>query len=255
MKFPVPFDTKVVFSTNLAPESLGDEAFFRRIQSKVLIPPIRDRQFETVLERVARERGVELTPDAPTHLRWMSRTLGDGDLRPYLPSAVINILESICLFEQRPLLLDPPMIERIADMYFTQAAEQSLVREMAQGGELEPPPPPPSSTQRSIPAASDAPAPAIASKKVRSIFAAPVEEEAPVQAARSDWATAAAKALAAESGDGDRDELPTLPTRGGGGPELTDEPDHEDGDGEDVEDGEGDDPGVPRFDYDRVIIS
>ncbi|MDZ7732386.1 MAG: hypothetical protein U5R31_04080 [Acidimicrobiia bacterium] len=43
VKFEVPFDSKIVFSTNLEPEELRDEAFFRRIQSKVLVPPIDDR--------------------------------------------------------------------------------------------------------------------------------------------------------------------------------------------------------------------
>ena len=57
MKFEVPFDAKIVFSTNLSPEALGDEAFFRRIQSKILIPSIDDDQFDEVLRRVATRHG------------------------------------------------------------------------------------------------------------------------------------------------------------------------------------------------------
>jgi hypothetical protein len=125
MKFEVPFDAKIVFSTNLEPATLGDEAFFRRIQSKILIPTISDDQFDEVLRRVAIAQGVELTPDASTHLRWMSRELGDGDLRPYLPGSVCKILRAICTFEERPMLLDPSMIERIASMYFTHADHTS----------------------------------------------------------------------------------------------------------------------------------
>jgi hypothetical protein len=124
LKFQVPFDAKIVFSTNLQPTTLGDEAFFRRIQSKILIPTITDDQFEEVLRRVATANGVEMTPDAATHLRWMSRELGDGDLRPYLPGAVVKILKSICVFEDLPLRLDPRMIERIAHIYFTHAPER-----------------------------------------------------------------------------------------------------------------------------------
>jgi hypothetical protein len=124
LKFQVPFDAKIVFSTNLQPSTLGDEAFFRRIQSKILIPTITDDQFEEVLRRVAAANGVEMTADAPTHLRWMSRELGDGDLRPYLPGAVMKILKSICVFEDLPMRLDPTMIERIAHIYFTHAPER-----------------------------------------------------------------------------------------------------------------------------------
>ncbi len=131
MKFEVPFDAKIVFSTNLEPKTLGDEAFFRRIQSKILIPTITDDQFDEVLRRVAESYGVTLTPDASTHLRWMSRELGDGDLRPYLPGAVCKILSAICTFEEREMVLDPPMIERIASMYFTHAddtTEEDLMK-------------------------------------------------------------------------------------------------------------------------------
>ncbi|HEY6533290.1 MAG TPA: hypothetical protein VIY72_13355 [Acidimicrobiales bacterium] len=119
VKFDIPFDAKIVFSTNLQPETLGDEAFFRRIQSKVLIPSITDDAFDEVLRRVCEHNGVRLAPGAPEHIRRTSRELGDGDLRPYLPAAMCKILESICTFEDLELELHPEMIERIAHMYFT----------------------------------------------------------------------------------------------------------------------------------------
>lgn len=119
VKFDIPFDAKIVFSTNLQPETLGDEAFFRRIQSKVLIPSITDEAFDEVLRRVCEHNGVRLAPGTSEHLRWTSRELGDGDLRPYLPAAVCKILISICTFEGLPLELHPDMVDRIAHLYFT----------------------------------------------------------------------------------------------------------------------------------------
>jgi hypothetical protein len=119
VKFDIPFDAKVVFSTNLQPETLGDEAFFRRIQSKVLIPSIDDQAFDEILRRVCAHNQVELPIGASEHLRRVSRELGDGDLRPYLPAAMCRILVSICTFEDLPLVLHPEMINRIAHMYFT----------------------------------------------------------------------------------------------------------------------------------------
>lgn len=127
VKFEVPFDAKIVFSTNIRPEALGDEAFFRRIQSKVRIPSIADDQFDEVLRRAAEKYGVHLTDDAPAHLRKLSRELGDGDLRPYLPHAVCEILLSVCAFDNLPLILDPPMVERIGHMYFTRDTDADLV--------------------------------------------------------------------------------------------------------------------------------
>ena len=43
MKFQVPFELMVVFSTNLNPHELADEAFLRRIQSKVLVDNVSKR--------------------------------------------------------------------------------------------------------------------------------------------------------------------------------------------------------------------
>jgi hypothetical protein len=125
LKFEIPFDAKIVFSTNLEPASLGDEAFFRRIQSKILIPTIGDAQFDEVLRRVTTAQGITVTSDAPAHLREVSRTRGDGDLRPYLPAAVCKILLSMCRFQRTEPVLDSAMIDRVAGIYFThQAATQ-----------------------------------------------------------------------------------------------------------------------------------
>lgn len=121
VKFEVPFDAKIVFSTNLEPEVLGDEAFFRRIQSKLLIPAINDEEFDEVLRRVCAAKGVAIHPDSPAYLRWTSREHGEGDLRPYLPGAVIKILLSICEFRKLPAVLTPEMIDKVASVYFTHA--------------------------------------------------------------------------------------------------------------------------------------
>ena len=56
VKFEMPFIPKIVFSTNLEPATLADEAFFRRIRSKVLIPSIDDEEFDQILHRVAQLR-------------------------------------------------------------------------------------------------------------------------------------------------------------------------------------------------------
>jgi hypothetical protein len=71
---------------------------------------------------VARATGVELAPGAPAHLRHVSKSKGDGDLRPYLPGAVCKILTSICAFAKLRPVLDTDMIERVAAVYFTHAS-------------------------------------------------------------------------------------------------------------------------------------
>ena len=150
LKFEVPFDAKIVFSTNLEPASLGDEAFFRRIQSKILIPTIEDDQFDEVLRRVTRSLGVTVTEGAPAHLREVSRSRGDGDLRPYLPAAVCKILLSIARFQKIEPVLDEAMIDRVAGIYFTHQSAMRGDPVASRAITLAPPPEPPAPTDWSF---------------------------------------------------------------------------------------------------------
>lgn len=122
VRFEIPFDAKVVFSTNLEPSSLGDEAFFRRIQNKILIPSIDDDEFDEVLRRSAERYGVTISPGSPEYLRTVSRHRGDGDLRPYLPNEVCKIVAAVCEYEHKSRILDRETVDRVAAIYFTQSA-------------------------------------------------------------------------------------------------------------------------------------
>ena len=52
MKFQVPFELMVVFSTNMNPHDLADEAFLRRIQTKVLVDNVSAAVFDQIFQRV-----------------------------------------------------------------------------------------------------------------------------------------------------------------------------------------------------------
>lgn len=121
LKFELPCLTKIVFSTNMEPGTLADEAFFRRIRSKVLIPSIDDEQFDEILLAVAKGSGVTVAAGAAEHLRAVSREKGDGDLRPYLPAVVCELVSSISDYEDMERVLDVGMVDRVAYLFFTQS--------------------------------------------------------------------------------------------------------------------------------------
>jgi len=50
-KFEIPFDVLVVFSTNVQPSELGDEAFLRRIPNKILVNHATEEQFKEIFTR------------------------------------------------------------------------------------------------------------------------------------------------------------------------------------------------------------
>lgn len=126
LKFEIPFLAKIVFATNLEPSRLADEAFFRRIRSKIHIPPIDDDTFDEVLHRASAATGITLAPDAPQALRIGSRERGDGDLRPYLPKAICELVRSITEYDDLPPLLDAPMVDRALSLYFSHAIRDAF---------------------------------------------------------------------------------------------------------------------------------
>jgi len=64
----VPFDVLLIFSTNLPPESLADEAFLRRIRYKVEVPGPDEAEYREIFRRECSARGLAYDDDAVTHL-------------------------------------------------------------------------------------------------------------------------------------------------------------------------------------------
>jgi MoxR-like ATPase len=64
-KFEIPFDLLVVFSTNIEPLQLGDEAFLRRIPNKILVQHATEEQFKQIFLREANAgaRQLQVEPD------------------------------------------------------------------------------------------------------------------------------------------------------------------------------------------------
>jgi predicted ATPase with chaperone activity len=58
-KITVPFETFLVFSTNLTPDKLGDEAFLRRIQYKVLLPSPNEVEYTNIFRDYCQKQSLE----------------------------------------------------------------------------------------------------------------------------------------------------------------------------------------------------
>ena len=118
-KIEVPFEVKAVLSTNLDPSQLGDEAFFRRIHNKVYIGACTDDQFDWILVRVAKKHSIDVDATAAAHLRAAARARGDGELRAYLPGVICELAVAITNYENSARQLDPSLVDRVLDLYFT----------------------------------------------------------------------------------------------------------------------------------------
>ncbi len=69
VKFQIPFELMVVFSTNLDPDDLADEAFLRRIHNKIYVEPVDTQTFDQIFQRVVTSKRIPAEPDSSEYLR------------------------------------------------------------------------------------------------------------------------------------------------------------------------------------------
>ena len=112
-KFQVPFEQLTIFSTNLDPRDLVDDAFLRRMRHKVEIPaPGRD-VYEKIFHGVTRKLGMNPCPEAVDFLydRYYSgqRAPRASDCRDLLET-----VQSICRFRRIPVQLTQELMAEAA---------------------------------------------------------------------------------------------------------------------------------------------
>ncbi len=121
VKFQIPFELMVVFSTNLDPSDLADEAFLRRIQNKIEIEPVQAQVFDMIFQRVMSTRNVPADYDSAEYLRKLCLSEGRTQLRACYPLDILNIITSICQYENRPVQVTKAELERAVHLYFARS--------------------------------------------------------------------------------------------------------------------------------------
>lgn len=116
-KFPIPFEVFVVFSTNLNPSDLADEAFLRRIPNKVLVDSISTEVFDHIVGKRLESSGWHSEDGAAEHLRNVCEAHGGG-LRACYPRDLCEIIQSIAEFEERTPQLTKSDVDRAAELYY-----------------------------------------------------------------------------------------------------------------------------------------
>lgn len=105
-KFQVPFDSFVVFATNLDPASLGDEAFFRRIQNKIKVGYATPEQFRKIFRRVCQQYQLEYDEEVVEYLIDALPTEFDRPLRPCYPRDIVQHIVWKARYEDQEPLVD-----------------------------------------------------------------------------------------------------------------------------------------------------
>lgn len=115
--FEIPFDVKLVFSTNLDPRKLADEAFLRRLGYKMHIGPITDEQYEQLFKDVCVEYGIAFDAAAFSFLINLHRHLGRPTFACY-PRDLVSHVRDYVTYRDLPHRLTPQLIEWAWHSYF-----------------------------------------------------------------------------------------------------------------------------------------
>jgi len=121
IKFQIPFELMVVFSTNLEPSDLADEAFLRRIHNKIYVEAVDAPAFDQIFSRVVASRNIQAEADSAEYLRKLCLRDGRAELRACYPADICNILLAIGRYEGRPPQMTKPELERAAALYFARS--------------------------------------------------------------------------------------------------------------------------------------
>jgi hypothetical protein len=121
VKFQIPFELMVVFSTNLEPSDLADEAFLRRIHNKIFVAAVDEKCFDQIFTRVVASYNIPTEADSAEYLRKLCLREGRTELRACYPADICNILISIGKYEGRPARMTKPELERATALYFAKS--------------------------------------------------------------------------------------------------------------------------------------
>jgi predicted ATPase with chaperone activity len=89
-KIEIPFEMLVVFASNIDPATLIDQAFLRRIQTKIKIGSISPGQFSEIFRRFAAGRGLDADPAIVKDLVDLIQIGLKQELRSCYPRDIIN---------------------------------------------------------------------------------------------------------------------------------------------------------------------
>jgi energy-coupling factor transporter ATP-binding protein EcfA2 len=117
-KIELPFFVMIVFSTNLEPRDLVDEAFLRRIRHKIEVGDPTYDQFREIFKRVCEAKGVKYDEQGLAYLLKEWYIKHERPLRSVHPRDILTQLLDIAIYLNKPPVLTKDLIDRAASSYF-----------------------------------------------------------------------------------------------------------------------------------------
>lgn len=125
-KIEVPFDQILIFSTNLDPTQLADEAFLRRIKFKIEVRDPDEAQFRKIWELVCKGRRVPFDPNGIDYLieKWYRPQ--NRPFRMCQPRDILDQMISIAKYNMERVNFSPDLIDMACSTYFISSQERDF---------------------------------------------------------------------------------------------------------------------------------
>lgn len=119
-KIEVPFDVLVIFSTNLPPKDLVDEAFLRRLRHKIEISDPSFDEYRDIFKRVAAQKGVTYSDEGLAYLLQEWYIKPERKLRASHPRDLCDQIVDIAKYLSLDAVMSKELITKAAESYFVE---------------------------------------------------------------------------------------------------------------------------------------
>ncbi|MBM2809702.1 MAG: ATPase [Chloroflexi bacterium] len=117
-KISIPFEQLIVFSTNLDPKDLVDDAFLRRIKFKINVLDPDEDQFRAIFKLMCNRRSVPYVEEAFRYMLDTYYAPTGRPLRMCQPRDLVDQIISIAKYKMVPAEMTMPLIDRACQTYF-----------------------------------------------------------------------------------------------------------------------------------------
>jgi len=118
-KFMIPFDVIVVFSTNMPPKQLADEAFLRRLGYKIYIGELEEEDYRAIARQVCDELHIPYSEKGLEYLLHEHHYKEDKPLLACIPMDILRQVRDIARYEGVQPELSEELLDWAWNNYFT----------------------------------------------------------------------------------------------------------------------------------------
>jgi hypothetical protein len=117
-KFMIPFDVTIIFSSNISPATLADEAFLRRLGYKIYIGPLSEEEYQGIFKQVCTAYGIDYQEDS---FRYLLQELHYKYRKPLLaciPRDLLGQVRDFALYHEVEARLTRELLDMAWNNYY-----------------------------------------------------------------------------------------------------------------------------------------